>query len=489
MTEVPVIATRLDRFGTVAEAHHVERTVTVATSMQERLAGRVVWNINSTAVGGGVAELLQSLVPYARGVGVDARWSVIEGTPEFFRITKRLHHSLHGTFGDGSALDEAARSTYDAVTHANAAEFAAVVRPRDVVLLHDPQTAGLAPHMIDAGALVIWRCHIGHDEPTAEVERGWAFLEPYLRDVPAFVFSRQAYVPRYCDPRRVTIICPTIDAFSPKNQELDAATVRSILVHVGLIEGPDDAQRAFTRLDGSPGRVDRQADIIRLGRAPAWDTPLVTQVSRWDPLKDPVGVLHGFARLVEAHAPAGAELVLAGPNVTAVVDDPEGAATFDQVIAEWRALPHAVRRLVHLASLPMTDVEENAAIVNALQRHAAIVVQKSLHEGFGLTVTEAMWKARPLVASAVGAIQDQIIDGVHGLLLTDPTDLDAFGAAVQRLLEDPAYGARLGAQARERVRQEFLGLHHLLRLAALIERLDTEYENAGRPGRLVATRA
>jgi trehalose synthase len=486
MTEVPVTAQRLDRFGTVVEPRHVEHTFTVASSMQERLAGRVVWNVNSTAVGGGVAELLQSLVPYARGLGIDARWAVIQGTPEFFHITKRLHHALHGELGDGLPLDETARSTYEAVMHANAAEFAAAVRPRDLVLLHDPQTAGLAPHMIDAGALVIWRCHIGHDGQSEEGERGWAFLEPYLRDVPSFVFSRQAYVPRYCDPRRVTIICPTIDAFSPKNQLLDEDTVRAILVHVGLVEGPDGEQRAFTRLDGSPGRVDRQADIIRLGRAPAYGTPLVVQVSRWDPLKDPVGVLRGFARLTESHPSHGAELVLAGPNVTAVVDDPEGASTFDRVIAEWRALPHGVRRLIHLASLPMADVEENAAIVNALQRHAAVIVQKSLHEGFGLTVTEAMWKARPIVASAVGAIQDQIVDGVHGLLLADPSDLDAFGVAVRRLLEDPAYAAELGEHARERVRQEFLGLHHLLKLAALIEQLDKAYDNAGQPERFVA---
>jgi trehalose synthase len=212
--------------------------------------------------------------------------------------------------------------------------------------------------------------------------------------------------------------------------------------------------------------------VVRLGRAPAWEKPLVVQVSRWDPLKDPVGVMNGFAGLLENNRARDADLVLAGPNVTAVVDDPEGAATLDQIIERWRDLPDAVRGRIHLASLPMTDSEENAAIVNALQCHAAVVVQKSIEEGFGLTVTEAMWKARPVIGSAVGGIQEQIEDGVSGLLLKDPEDLDEFGGLMQRLLEDRDYAKKLGDAARERVRTQYLGLRQLLQHADLIERLD-----------------
>jgi trehalose synthase len=343
------------------------------------------------------------------------------------------------------------------------------------VLLHDPQTAGLAPYLLAAGARVIWRCHIGHDHASPELERGWAFLAPYLKDVPAFVFSRAAYVPEYCDHGKSTIITPSIDAFSPKNQELDDATVRAILVNSGLVEGPPgDGAPTFLCEDGSPGRVNRAADIVRLGRAPTWETPLIVQVSRWDPLKDPVGVMKGFAKLHEEGHARGAELVLAGPNVTAVADDPEGADVFDRVLAEWRELPQSVRSAVHLVSLPMTDVQENAAIVNALQRHATIIVQKSLQEGFGLTVTEAMWKSRPLVASAVGGIKDQIRHEVEGLMLDDPSDLPAFAAALRRLLDDPALARRLGANAHRRVEKEFLGLHSLAKYADLIERIDRE---------------
>jgi trehalose synthase len=473
MTEVSMGTQAIGRFQPIVGNRRMNGLNQRLKPIQERLAGRIVWNVNSTAAGGGVAEMLQALLPYVRGVGIDARWLVIRGEGEFFRVTKRLHHALHGSFGDGSVLNEQARAVYEATMRANAAELTGVIRASDVVLLHDPQTAGLAPHLLRAGATVIWRCHIGHDSTNAEVERGWAFLAPYLADVPAFVFSRAAYVPDYCDHGKSTIITPSIDAFSPKNQEMSEDTVRAILVHVGLVDAVGgDSRRLFIREDGSPGRVDRQAEIMRLGRAPKWETPLVVQVSRWDPLKDPVGVIRGFANLVNGSTPADAELVLAGPNVKAVTDDPEGAAVFDQVIEEWRRLPYAARQRIHLASLPMADVQENAAIVNALQRHATVVVQKSLHEGFGLTVTEAMWKARPVVASAVGGIQDQIVDGADGLLLRDPTDLDAFAACTRRLLENREYANRLGRAAHKRVAREFLGFHHLVKFADLITRLD-----------------
>jgi trehalose synthase len=219
--------------------------------------------------------------------------------------------------------------------------------------------------------------------------------------------------------------------------------------------------------------VDRQADVIQHGRAPAWNTPLVVQVSRWDWLKDPAGVLEGFARKVEETTASGAELVLAGPAVAAVADDPEGATVLSEVVALWRGLPESDRAKVHLALLPMVDIEENAAIVNALQRHAAVVVQKSLKEGFGLTVTEAMWKARPVVASAVGGIQDQIEDGVQGLLLKDASDLDTFGSLLSRLLDNEDYARQIGENGRRRVMESYLGVRHLLQYAELIETLDS----------------
>ncbi|MCI0672794.1 MAG: glycosyltransferase [Myxococcaceae bacterium] len=446
-----------------------------AETMRERLAGRAFWTVSSTAVGGGVAETLRPLLGYVRGAGLNARWVVIVGPPDFFRITKRLHNALHGEGdADGAArLTAEDRCVYEKTLFRNALELAGLVRPGDVVMLHDPQTAGLLPHLVRLGAHVVWRCHIGHDTLTDGVRDAWDFLLPYLEHAAVLVFTRAAYVPPQLAGRPIEVIPPSIDPFSAKNQVLSEGAVRAILAHVGLLDAPAyERDACFLRQDGTPGRVDRAADVIRLGRAASPDVPLVVQVSRWDRLKDPLGVLEGFGASEELLSEHGAELVLAGPNVNAVADDPEGAGVFDEVVDAWRALPHHQRRRVHLANLPMADVEENAAIVNALQRHAAVVVQKSLHEGFGLTVTEAMWKARPVVASAVGGIQDQMEDGVHGLLLKDPRDLPAFGHAVRKLLDAPEEARQMGARAHARVHERFLGLTSLFRFSALLERLD-----------------
>lgn len=462
----------LERYATLLDPERMQRVALRIAELRGRLAGRVVWNISSTAVGGGVAEMVRSLLAYARGVGVDARWVVIEGSPEFFRVTKRLHHAIHGSVGDASPLEEAERRLYERVVAQNAAELAPMVRPHDVVIVHDPQPAGMVAPLARRGAQVIWRCHIGPDQMGSEVERAWRFLARYLDEAAAYVFSRAAYLPEQLDASRATIISPSIDPFSPKNQPLSPSCIRAILAQAELVDGVRPQPCLFLREDGTPGRVDRRAEMVRLDGPPRVEVPLVVQVSRWDPLKDPLGVLRGFAA-VEPAALGGAHLVLAGPNVRAVADDPEGASVFDEVVAAWRALPTETRARVHLAMLPMVDVDENGVIVNALQRHAAVVVQKSLHEGFGLTVTEAMWKARPVVASAVGGICDQVEDGIDGLLLADPRDPALFGAALKRLFADPKLARRLGERAHVKVRDHFLGLDSLLRYGALIEQLDS----------------
>jgi trehalose synthase len=474
LEEVRVGVRPLDQFRGLYSKQQMRDALKTAERARDRLAKRVFWNVNSTAVGGGVAEMLPSLLAHARSVGIDTRWIVIEGNPDFFRVTKRLHHALHGSAGDGTPLDEKAREIYEATMRHNAPDLAALTRPGDVVLLHDPQTAGLAEALTNAGAQVVWRCHIGSDEPSEEAMHGWKFLAPYLAPIPLFVFSRQAYVPGFCDHGKSLVIQPSIDAFSPKNQELPENVVRTILVHTGLVEGPppNDADHSFLRDDGTPGRVARRAEIVRMGRAPSWDTPLIVQISRWDPLKDMKGVMMGFAKLCEASCPVRPELVLAGPDVKGVTDDPEGALVLEEVEQAWRELPQGVRDRIHLASLPTDDVQENAAIVNALQRHATIVVQKSLQEGFGLTVTEAMWKGRAVVASAVGGIQDQIEDGVSGVLLEDPSDLDHFAEVLCELLCHPERIERIGEAANQRAHQNFLGLSHLLKYAAVLDHLE-----------------
>jgi trehalose synthase len=424
-------------------------------------------NVNSTAKGGGVAELLQTLLAYARGAGVDARWFVIEGNPAFFEITKRIHNHLYGDPGDGGPLGARERGVYERTLRANADELTSVVRPGDIVLLHDPQTASLAHAARQAGGIVVWRCHVGIDTPNDHVREAWGFLRPYVDGVDAFVFSRRAFAPGWIEDDRLHVIAPSIDPFSAKNYEMPAGEAVRVLRYIGLLAGPECPPPApFIRRDGSTGRIGRHGDILQTGPPPSSDRPLVVQACRWDRLKDMGGVMAGFADV--AGRVNGAHLVLAGPSVSGVADDPESAQILEECMAAWRSLSHAQRARVHLACIPMRDPDETAAIVNALQRHAWLVVQKSLAEGFGLTVAEAMWKQRPIVASGIGGIADQIVDGEHGLLLDDPTDLAAFGKAVIRLLEDPALAARLASNARRRAFEEFLPDRHLEQWATLL---------------------
>jgi trehalose synthase len=264
------------------------------------------------------------------------------------------------------------------------------------------------------------------------------------------------------------IIPPSIDAFAPKNQEMDAATVDAILAATQLIRGGGPGRPTFQRVDGSQGTVSRKTQLFDLPPLQA-GARVVTQVSRWDRLKDPLGVMQGFAE----HVPPSSEahLILAGPSVEAVADDPEGAEVLAETHSAWGQLPAESRQRIHLVCLPMEDGAENAAIVNALQRRAEIVVQKSIAEGFGLTVAEAMWKGRPVVASRIGGIQDQIEDGVTGSLIDDPHDLAEYGADLVRLLDDQAGAAKMGEAAQERVRDAFLGPRHLMQYIDLIGKL------------------
>ena len=447
------------------------RLVQAADEFRERLAGRTIWNVSSTAVGGGVAEMLQVLCGYVQDLDIAIRWVVITGDPDFFVITKRLHNQIHGQFA-GGPFNGSDAGHYAQILAANAVELLDRIRPGDLVLLHDPQTAGLAAALAGAGARVAWRCHIGVDWQNDATREGWGFLRPHLAAAEGYVFSRQQYVPAWIPGERAWVIPPSIDPFSAKNQDLDDGTVQAILARIGVLDGvAPGAQASFVRNDGGTDVVARPAEITGAGRRPGPGDPLVVQVSRWDRLKDMAGVMMGFADHVAPRC-AG-YLVLAGPAVTGVTDDPEGAAVFGECLTQWAALPAAVRARILLVNLPLADIDENAAMVNALQRHATVITQKSLAEGFGLTVAEGMWKARPVVGSAVGGIITQIADGT-GILLPDPGDLAAFGAAVRQLLDDPAEASQMGRAAQAYIRAQFVGDLHLLRYDRLLSRLIAE---------------
>jgi trehalose synthase len=411
--------------------------------------------------------MLDALLPYTRGAGVDTRWLVIEGDAEFFRITKRLHNHLHGIEGDSTAIDEADRRHYEELTRVRAEAMSALLERDDFVVLHDPQTAGMAPLLAERCSAVVWRCHVGVDAPNHLVRAGWDFLRPYVRAADGLIFSRREFVWDGLDGKPVNIIAPSIDPFSAKNRVIDTGSVASILAAAGIVPSPgDDAENAyFERQDDSRGEVRHRADLHQV-RPVAPGAPLVLQVSRWDRLKDPMGVMEGFRAHVLPRADS--DLMLAGPSVREVADDPEGRAVFAEIERAWDALPKRERERIHLACLPMDDEEENAAMVNALQRRADVVVQKSRAEGFGLTVAEAMWKSRPVVASAVGGIQEQIEDGTSGLLVRDPGDLRRFGEAVVSLLGDRERAAEMGHAAHERVREHFLGVRAMIQYLELL---------------------
>ena len=460
LREVSVPILDPERYRRVVGDDRYEAFQAAAEEARTLLAGRVVWNVNSTANGGGVVELLRPLLGYARGVGVDARWAVIDGSPAFYEVTKRIHNRLHGYDNDGGGLDEQAERIYEQTLAANTTAFTQLVRPGDVVILHDPQPVGMAAALRPLAAAIIWRCHVGVDRPNELVRDAWSFLRPYVDRADVCVFSRRAYVWEGLDPDRVVIITPTIDAFTPKNEDLPPETALAILRASGLVTGSaTTAPVTFRRHDGTTGRVEHTVELVEDERLHA-ETPIAVQVSRWDALKDPIGVIQGFAEHVPADT--GCHLVYAGPSVDAVADDPEGVQVLADSIAARSRLRDDARRRIHLATLPMIDPDENALIVNALQRHARVVVQKSVAEGFGLTVTEAMWKGRPVVASRVGGIDDQIVAGESGVLLDDPRDLEAFGAAIAGLLEHPEQANELGLNAHERVRDRFLNLRSLL---------------------------
>jgi trehalose synthase len=432
------------------------------------LGGTKIWNVNSTAMGGGVAEMLQVLVGYTLGMGLDVRWLVIGGDAAFFTITKRLHNRIHGFPGDSGTLGKEELAHYRDVTEANARALLPRVRRGDVVILHDPQTAGLVAMLSEKGAHVIWRCHIGADQQNLWTEAAWDFLGPLIDAAAAVVFTRAAYVPPLIPDAKVAVIPPSIDPFSPKNQDLSVESRYQILGRIGVFASPASQPATFRRRDGTAGTVMRHAFIVSEGAPLDPDVPLVAQVSRWDRLKDMPGVMRGFAAGMADGVHA--ELALVGPAVEGVADDPEGAEVLAECISIWEQFPLSIRRCIRLIVLPTDDVDENAVMVNAIQRQATVIVQKSLVEGFGLTVAEGMWKARAVVASAVGGIVDQITPGT-GILLHDPADVAAFGGILHDLLQRPEQIEHLGRAARQYVHDNFIGDLHLLRYAALIERV------------------
>ncbi|WGF90021.1 glycosyltransferase [Marinivivus vitaminiproducens] len=430
------------------------------------LRGRTVWMISSTAAGGGVAETLPRVVAVLRELGVRTEWRVIQGrNPAFFTLTKRVHNMLHGR--DEGDLTEADRELFARESAGMAEELAPHVGPDDIVVIHDPQPAAVGDRLQERlGVPTIWRCHVGLERSTPSTDAAWRFLEPHLRRYGRTLFTLRDYVPDVLEDR-ASVLPPSIDPLSHKNRDLDLDKLTGILRDAGLLATEHPAitlpfghRAERLQPDGTFGPATSPDDIGLLFR------PIVLQVSRWDRLKGFAPLLEGFARLKassgedrkERHRRRvdHARLVLAGPDPTGVQDDPEAAAVLEELCSAWRALPEAVRRDIVLLRLPMASRKQNGLMVNALQRCACVVVQNSLQEGFGLTVTEALWKERTVLGSQAAGIRAQIEDGRTGRLVADAEDPEQIAAALDAMLSDEAGRAAWGRNGRDTVARRFL---------------------------------
>ncbi len=453
-----------------AQIHLSESVRSLRTEARElvpHLKGRTVWMVNSTSRGGGVAEMLPRMITILRELGVDVKWVVI-GTDkaEFFTLTKRLHNLIHGS-GDPQ-LTAADRAVYEAVSRENAAALRPLVRPGDLLVMHDPQPLGsgaILRRELDIRA--VFRCHIGLDASTRQTQSAWEFLKPHADVYDYAVFTAPEYIPDYL-AGRAGIIRPAIDPLGHKNRDLLVPRLVGILCNAGLVAEqhpvvPGRYAQVATRLapDGSFAPANDNGGVGLLFR------PIVTQISRWDRLKGFKPLLDGFIRLKERAASVGAgsrhgrrlemvRLVLAGPDPAAVADDPEAQEVLRELTAAYVALPRALQSDIALISLPMAVRKENELIVNALQRCSSVVVQNSIQEGFGLTVTEAMWKRAAMLGSRACGIRQQIRDGVDGRLIQHPDDPKEIAARLNGLLEDVAGRIQLGQNAQRRVNDEFL---------------------------------
>jgi len=485
---VPVApAARLDDYAAVAHlAGAVAELRLEAEGVVSRLAGRTVWMVSSTARGGGVAEMLPPIVSLLRDLGARAEWVVIGSTePAFFELTKRLHNLIHGT-GDPE-LTAADRALYERVNQSNADSLSRLVAPGDLLVVHDPQPLPLALQLRDRVPLAaVWRCHIGLDAENAATRAAWTFLAPYLNAYDAAVFSAPEYIPEGLTGR-ASVIYPGIDPLSPKNRDLSIRQTVEVMCRGGLIAcpGPTVGERYLglaQRLlpDGVWAPAVAADDFGLLTR------PIVTQVSRWDRLKGYLPLLEAFIAL-KRNPPADAtldpvhrrhlelvRLVLAGPDPAAIQDDPEARDVLEELSGVYRALPPAAQHEVAILLLPMHSLDENALMVNALQRASTIVAQNSLREGFGLTIAEAMWKRVPILSNsrACGPRQ-QVRDGLDGRLVTDPEDRAELRQALSDMLSDPSRLERWGHAAQRRAHDHLLVFDQLRAWGRLLESLVT----------------
>jgi trehalose synthase len=475
----------LDDYAGYAPLHRaVEELRAEAAMLAPRLRGRKVLVVNSAAHGGGVAEMLPMQVLLLRELGVNAHWAVMTtNREEFFKLTKRLHNLIHGA-GD-PRLGAEDRRLYEEVSKATAKELRAELAKEDILVVHDPQplAAGAALKQ-DLKVRLIWRCHIGLDQHTRATRAAWSFLKPYAEACDQAVFSASEYIPDFLSGRS-SIIHPGLDPLSHKNRTLSPHKLVGVLCNAGLSRGHGpvltpsfSATVQRLRPDGAFGPAAEPHGIDLLYR------PIVTQISRWDRLKGFGPLMEGFLAL-KTRLDEGAghssprqrrqlqilRLVLAGPDPSSIQDDPEAQEVLEELRRRYCRLKPKQQEDIVILTLPLTSRKHNALMVNALQRCSTVVAQNSLQEGFGLTATEAMWKAVPVMGTRACGLRQQIRDGVDGRLVGDPEDPEEIAGILHEMLADPRQQEAWGRSAQLRVHTQFLIFSQLsgwLRLLAAV---------------------
>ena len=458
----------------------IEDMLETVASKPQSLEDRTVWMINSTAQGGGVAEMMPQLISLMREMGVGVQWIVIESSdPAFFDVTKRIHNLLHGVGVPEISTEEI--SVYERESQSIAESLRQYIGSNDIVVCHDPQPlAAGALATAETGAASVWCSHIGRDEITPPTKTAWDYLQPWIDQYDSTVFSLPEYVPGFLEDKTVCI-SPAIDPSSPKNRTLASHEILDVLANSSLVDRPTattnsllNHEQPVQRLqsDGSFAPATIPDDFGVLNR------PFVLQISRWDRLKGLIPLLQGFVQLkkqwykergVNDHARiASAGLILAGPNVRSVADDPEGQLVFDDLCREWQQLPIAMQKEIALLIMP-EDNHDSALIVNALQRCATIVVQNSLYEGFGLTVTEAMWKGTLTVGADRGGIRAQICDGENGKLIDRPEAPTVVASVLESVLTSSDDVEMWEQNAQTTVRNRYLIFQQVGRWLALLD--------------------
>lgn len=472
--------------GNLAPAVH--ELEALARQVAPGFRGRTIWMVNSTPQGGGVAEMLPGMVSLLRDLEFSVEWVVIEAEdPAFFALTKRLHNLIHGE-GDPELSPED-RALYEAVNRENARFLADRMSDGDILVVHDPQPMPLAAILRESLRIrAVWRCHIGLDASTPRTRAAWSFLGAYGGAYDHAVFSAPEYIPAFFSTR-ASIIHPAIDPLSHKNRELNLHQTLGTLANARLsrvgpvLTPPFERPARRARPEGDFVPADEPDEIGLPTR------PIVTQVSRWDRLKGWIPLLRAFAllksRVEEGPEPSSEEeeirrrrlellrLVLAGPELGAVQDDPEAREVLDELLAAYRKLAPGVQRDVALITLPMASLRENHLMVNAIQRASTVVVQNSLREGFGLTIGEAMWKRVPILSNARACgPRHQVRDHLDGRLVEDPEDVMGLAYALEEMFSDYAARREWARSAQRHVYDRFLVTRQLQEWMHLLTALD-----------------